>query len=263
MYSERGLSLAILLALAMTGQAGSVEACVGCHPAARTAAAHRTVLRPHPTLACTSCHRGVGTATSAAAAHGGTGVSALLAGPATAASCAACHVIGVEGSERLARGLDVYLEQGCALCHRALGLGASNPMGPALDALGLRDPAYLRALLARPSQFYPGTPMPPYASLLHHQPDEAEALITFLRSLRGEPRPSVGPVAARPCASCHATAPPASAELTRHDCVRIRAPRAELSCARCHGAEIPTSTRECLYVEGRRAECAGCHEVPR
>jgi len=51
--------------------------------------------------------------------------------------------------------------------------------------------------------------------------------------------------------------------LVRHACVRLRAEAAELGCARCHGGAVPAGPRECLYVEGRRPECAACHEVPR
>jgi hypothetical protein len=128
----------------------------------------------------------------------------------------------------------------------------------------MRDGAFLRALLEKPSRFYPGTPMPPYASLFHHRGAGGDALITYLRSLRGQPRKSAGPVAALACATCHATPRPASAPaLSRHACVRLSAENEAFSCRRCHGDAVPSGPRECAYVEGRRAECAACHEVPR
>lgn len=247
--------------------------CAPCH--ATLPRAHRALAQPHPDVACVGCHRGVAAQTSSVAAHG-VGADALLAGAHTAAACTACHVIGVRGTERLVRGVDVYLAQGCAMCHRALGQGPPVALGPALDTAGFREPAALRGILERPSTYYPRTPMPPYAWLFQHHAADAEALLVFLRSLRGTPRPSAGPAAAVPCATCHATPVKAGAApvattttaiarppLVRHACVRLRAEAAELGCARCHGDAVPAGPRECLYVEGRRPECAACHEVPR
>ncbi len=271
MYSVGALSVSIAVALLLVAQSpapAAAEACRTCHAGAAIERPHRALTSTHRAFACTSCHRGVATATTAAGAHAAGSAEALLAGPATAAGCASCHVIGAKGTELLVRGVDVYLEQGCALCHQALGLGPADAIGRPLDAIGQRDPAFLRALLERPSRFYPGTPMPPYAGLLHHGP-QGEALIAYLRTMRGQPRVGAGPVAVQSCATCHAstagakTTAPSDAALTRHACVRIRAEAAELSCKRCHGAQVPAGPRECLYVEARRAECAACHEVKR
>lgn len=287
------MSVAVLVALALWAQP------VPASPAARPAPAssstrpsdcapchatlprrHRALTQQHLDVTCVGCHRGVAAQTSSVAAHGA-GADALLAGAHTAASCTGCHVIGVRGTERLVHGVDVYLEHGCAMCHRALGQGPPVALGPALDTAGFREPAALRGILERPSTYYPRTPMPPYAWLFQHHAADAEALLVFLRSLRGMPRPSAGPAAAVPCATCHATpvkagvkagagAPVATTTtaitrppLVRHDCVRLRAEAAELGCARCHGGAVPAGPRECLYVEGRRPECAACHEVPR
>lgn len=273
------MSVAVLVALALWAQpvpassATRPSDCAPCH--ATLPRAHRALTQPHPDVTCVGCHRGVAAQTSSVAAHGA-GADALLAGAHTAAACTACHVIGVRGTERLVRGVDVYLAQGCAMCHRALGQGPPVALGPALDTAGFREPAALRGILERPSTYYPRTPMPPYAWLFQHHAADAEALLVFLRSLRGTPRPSAGPAAAVPCATCHATPVKAGAApvattttaiarppLARHACVRLRAEAAELGCARCHGDAVPAGPRECLYVEGRRPECAACHEVPR
>lgn len=206
------------------------------------------------------------TATTTAAAHGGGGPDALLAGADTAVSCASCHVVGIRGTEAVVRGVDVYLQHSCAICHRSLGLGASQAIGPPLDAIGLRDPDYLRQVLERPGRYFPGTPMPPYSGLFHSPSGDGAAVLRYLRTMRAKPRVSAGPEAAERCASCHAAGAAQDREGRPgrgHDCARIRAEAKAFDCARCHGRAVPSGPGECLYVEGRLAECAACHEVPR
>jgi hypothetical protein len=224
--------LVFVLVHATGPAAPDAEACARCHVNTASVAVHAAHAKIETT--CSGCHR-AGSPESA---------------------CVVCHVAGsVAGTETLIRGGRIYLERGCALCHRAMyGLGNPAAFAPPLHAIASRGEAYLAAMLRDPKGIFPSTVMP--AAKL--DPASERALLVFLSSLRGDYVPPPQPaLSKKTCASCHAGA---SRALTQHRCRFIRDERVELSCARCHAGGVPASERECLYIRQRRNECGVCHE---
>lgn len=198
-----------------------------------------------------SCHRGVGTAKDKAAGHG-QGPDELLRDARTGAACVTCHIAGgVPGTEAVIAGGKIYLERGCNYCH------ATAKLGVPLIAAGARGSGYLETVIHNPKKIFPETIMP--ASHVHGA--QLESLLTYLLSLRADlakpARPELSKVA---CAQCHATKKPDAAKLAKHECAFIKEEKQSLNCARCHANGVPSSTKECLYIERRRNECITCHE---
>jgi hypothetical protein len=257
-------ALFVLLASIASARSASaqLEGCPSCHPAATERADHRALLEKHRLSGCVVCHRGVRRAKTASAAHAKDGSDELLSGVRVAASCAPCHVAGsVRGTEALAVGAAAYLELGCAYCHRAGSFGGIEPLGPGLDAIGMRGSPHLRAVLEDPRRVFPLGLMPRFGAFVRREPDRAEALITYLLSLRARPRAPPPEAALVTCEKCHAGgAREELPVLSRHRCAWILAERTELRCTRCHAKALPWRS-ECAYLTMRRKSCGGCHEL--
>lgn len=79
------------------------------------------------------------------------------------------------------QGKAVYDESGCATCHSVGGIGGT--IGPALDGVGDKyGEEELREILLNPQVINPTTTMPPFEG----SEEELEALIAYLKSLKGE-----------------------------------------------------------------------------
>lgn len=213
----------------------------------------------------------------------------LAAYPARAAgagTCTTCHV----GAEVL--GAQVYLELACAFCHGTVaGTPSSPPLGPPLVAPAAAGWERMVSVIRAPHTLYPGTVMPGYAEILDRAPERATALLIYLHGLEQASRgPGPSGDAADPpgegarlgsqprasslseakgaqvaCTSCHlpSGARRVAAEARAHTCPLLTSARAELTCARCHGASpLPRAEGpavECLYLRERRRDCGVCH----
>lgn len=118
-------------------------------------------------IGCTICHGGVGLGTTVEAAHGKEpGGKPLVPRRYVQASCAHCHeqVQGLAGAERLARGEIVFVERGCAGCHRTGDAAKLPRFGPSLRGVGTKiaDHRWLVAWLRNPRRMRPHTAMPSY-----------------------------------------------------------------------------------------------------
>ncbi len=83
-------------------------------------------------------------------------------------------------SPEVLKGISVYQQYGCAACHTISGSGGAA--GPDLTEVGRRrDAEWLESFIPSPSSVFPGSPMPAYDYLT---PEELEALIAYLRTLR-------------------------------------------------------------------------------
>ena len=88
------------------------------------------------------------------------------------------------------RGREVFLTHACVLCHTIRGTDAGSKVGPDLTHLATRRmiaaatlsnaPGSLAGWISDPQRLKPGTRMP--ANPL--QPDDLQALVTYLRSLQ-------------------------------------------------------------------------------
>ena len=80
-------------------------------------------------------------------------------------------------------GADLARRLGCFACHSRQGSGGVQ--ASRLDGIGSRlSPGDLQKILTYPRQVHPQAKMPSYAYL---PPGEMEALVDFLKSLRGGP----------------------------------------------------------------------------
>jgi mono/diheme cytochrome c family protein len=262
---------------------GTVDRCTTCHLAMERPdldgrrdlppplSPHPVSLEHHPphVVGCTSCHGGTGRALDRAAAHAvaGTGEPDPLRGsPDLQASCARCHVPGVAGSERLARGADLYLRLGCAMCHslRAGGRGGWD-YGPDLRSLGRQGLATLRESVLEPAANFPGSTMPSYAASFAHDPEALDDLLVFVQGLTLEPACWVGgagELVGSPCSSCHAGEGGVAAGRMQHRCSHILARRDQLVCSACHSGPLPEAgafAGFCPMVREHRGACAACH----
>ncbi len=78
------------------------------------------------------------------------------------------------------RGLQVYEEQGCAVCHVVRGAGTAG--GPDLTRIGRqRDEAWLTRFIPDPSAVNVSSEMPPYDTLA---PQDLDALVAYLKTLQ-------------------------------------------------------------------------------
>jgi mono/diheme cytochrome c family protein len=157
---------------------------------------HGPPFQAHPRLACaldpkksgcTACHRGEPLKLTAAGAHGLDPVSTRrLPIHHLQAGCAGCHLDRAGGVLRydadkaaeVARGMDLFLAQGCTSCHRVSGVYGFSEIGPSLSRVGSRLSAkQLRRQVLRPQDRSAASPMPPVLGLT---PEEMQRLITFL-----------------------------------------------------------------------------------
>lgn len=237
--------------------------CGTCHDPLKGQARHEQQLKGHAGLACVDCHRGDPSAQAAEAAHPKTGPDQLLGKGRTGAACVRCHVAGsVPGTEVVIAGGRIYLEQGCYLCHLGQNrLGNLAAFGPPLPTIGGRGTPYLQGILHNPKATFKDTAMPSFEMALQHRPGSEEQLLTFLLSLREDlGKPTRPELSKKRCATCHAGAKPDATALPKHRCVWIREDDRRVSCQGCHPKGVPSSARECLYLEQRRQECGVCHE---
>jgi hypothetical protein len=238
--------------------ASGPDRCVTCHEAAIARAAGAPAAHREHELArlgCGVCHGGTPRALAAGDAHarsGEAGRDPALTGPLLEASCARCHPPGIAGAPRLAAGAQLYLGLGCALCHGGLG-GGSSLVGPELRRLGRTDPVELRAKILEPGA---GSPMPVFRAALEGHEAELTDLLVYVRAL-GLGRLVGGPEALvdAPCTSCHQGSRASGSY--RHRCPFIL--RGDLTCARCHPAGVPATSRDCPRLKAERPACGVCH----
>jgi mono/diheme cytochrome c family protein len=193
----------------------TIDRCITCHPGiddprmADQAQPFRThpgdYLKHHPpeTFGCTICHRGQGRAVvfKEAKAVGYHWDYPLLPLEYTQASCGICHGAGevaAIGGETYAEGRRLYVEKGCASCHKLDGRGGN--LGPALDGEGLKVrgqlpmahiegphtlPQWLMEHFEDPQSVVAGSQMPPPRL----SRDESRALTVYMLSLQNRDLP--------------------------------------------------------------------------
>jgi len=174
-----------------------VDRCTTCHLAASNPdfAGQPPPLSFHPridrhdfsTFGCTLCHQGEGRLLTKQGAHGSepTSPQPLLDLRYVEASCTRCH-LGDEGDRvapKVASGRALFMMGDCFGCHQVSGL-ADGAVGPDLTEVGLhRSGEALRMALTDPTFDVVHSPMPPWDPA---RSDELDALVTFLKSLRGD-----------------------------------------------------------------------------
>ena len=87
--------------------------------------------------------------------------------------------IELEVPETLEEGKQAVASNGCLACHR-IGENGNGAIGPDLTEIGERLP---RQAIAR-TLVNPTAPMPPYADLQDEEPEEFDAMVDFLSSLK-------------------------------------------------------------------------------
>jgi len=266
---------------------GTVDRCFTCHEDVHAASSGRTEpdldrdsrgarrrswSAGHAGLAlgCSTCHGGVGRALAVDAAHTLLGTARrdpLLARPYAAASCTRCHVAGaVSGGAAAARGAELFLSLGCAVCHSPAAEGRGGfDVGPDLHRAARRDLAELRLILREPSRRGADSRMPAFAASFAGDDDPALAdLLTYVIGLSLPPScplpTSVARLVAAPCTTCHADVQGRASGRFVHRCVYLNDRRAALACAGCHAGALPAPLQgECPVIRTQRSACAACH----
>ena len=149
-----------------------VDRCTTCHLAMEDPSyggypqplAYHPLHAQHPfeRFGCTVCHRGQGRATTTADAHGHVPHwdAPMLPRRYLQASCGQCHQADNPAVPELARGQQVFEENGCRGCHKLNGVG--GVIGPELDKVGARrSPEWLKKHFLAPASVTPGSAMPP------------------------------------------------------------------------------------------------------
>jgi len=268
--------------------AGEVDRCATCHlgaerkdltdpKIAQPLRAHSVPLDAHAShgVGCADCHGGSARALSAAIAHafpGSADLDPMMKPPHLQASCARCHVPGeTAGMEHLVRGAGLFAKYGCGICHPLSGDGRGGwDFGPDLRAGGRKSARYLETSLVDPAANFPDSTMPSFATAREADPAGFTDLIVFLESLQLPRAPAAcslrersAPLAALPCASCHAGEAGKAGGRLEHRCAYLLAHR-ELACAGCHPAAIPAATTQgggvCPVEREHRGACAACHD---
>ena len=174
-----------------------VDRCTTCHLAVDDPSyggypqplAYHPLHEQHPVerFGCTVCHRGQGRATTAADAHGNVPHwdDPMLPLKYIQASCGKCHQAADNpGAPELARGQQVFEENGCRGCHKLGGVGGLT--GPELDKVGARhSPEWLKEHFLSPATVTPGSAMPPQK---FSEPD-LDAITLYMLSQVGETTP--------------------------------------------------------------------------
>ena len=195
---------------------GTVDRCVTCHNGiddprmADQPNPHKMhpkgLLKVHRVeqFGCTVCHQGQGAALNfdEAKAEEHYWDYPLLPAALTEATCAACHdprALPAGSATKLVRGMNLYIEKGCASCHKVDGKGGS--LGPALDNVGYKTKhQFMRSHLRGsqtvwnwfsehfrdPAKIVPASLMPAPALT---EPD-TEALTVYMLSLRHRDLPT-------------------------------------------------------------------------
>jgi cbb3-type cytochrome oxidase cytochrome c subunit len=142
---------------------------------------------PFEKFGCTVCHRGQGRATTVADAHGNVPHwdEPMLPLRYIQASCGQCHQAADNpAAPDLARGQQVFEENGCRGCHKLASVGGI--IGPELDKVGARrSPEWLRKHFLAPATVTPGSAMPPQKL----SETNLEAITLFMLSQTGEAVP--------------------------------------------------------------------------
>ncbi len=142
---------------------------------------------PFEKFGCTVCHRGQGRATTVADAHGHVPHwdEPMLPLRYIQASCGQCHQAADNpAAPDLARGQQVFEENGCRGCHKLAGAGGI--IGPELDKVGARrSPEWLRKHFLAPATVTAGSAMPPQKL----SETNLEAITLFMLSQTGEALP--------------------------------------------------------------------------
>ena len=142
---------------------------------------------PFEKFGCTICHRGQGRATTTADAHGSVPHwdQPMLPMEYIQASCGQCHEAADNpAAPELARGQEIFEENGCRGCHKLSGVG--GVIGPELDKVGARrSPEWLRMHFLKPAAVTPGSAMPPQKL----SETNLHAIILFMLSQTGESAP--------------------------------------------------------------------------
>lgn len=155
-----------------------IDRCVACHQGIgdprwkdaeepfRTHAEPFLADHPHERFACTTCHRGQGLATTAAAAHGVTASwkDPMLSPAYLEAGCGSCHRDSIaRAAPVLARGREAFARLGCAGCHEAPGFAGAEKIGPDLALVAHKvRPGWLREFLKDPTDYSRETRMPDF-----------------------------------------------------------------------------------------------------
>jgi mono/diheme cytochrome c family protein len=174
-----------------------VDRCTTCHLAIEDPSyggypqplAYHPLHGQHPfeRFGCTVCHRGQGRATTTADAHGHVAHwdAPMLPLRYIQASCGQCHQAADNpAAPELARGQQVFEENGCRGCHKLSGVG--GVIGPELDKVGARrSPEWLKKHFLAPASVTPGSAMPP--QILSET--NLETITLFMLSLTGESAP--------------------------------------------------------------------------
>jgi cbb3-type cytochrome oxidase cytochrome c subunit len=174
-----------------------VDRCTTCHLAVDDPSyggypqplAYHPLHEQHPSekFGCTICHRGQGRATTVADAHGNVAHwdEPMLPLAYLQASCGKCHQAADNpAAPELARGQQVFDENGCRGCHKLEGVGGI--LGPELDKVGARrSPDWLRKHFLAPASVSPGSAMPPQK----FAEADLHAITLFLLSLTGSSTP--------------------------------------------------------------------------
>ena len=264
-------------------QLNRADRCTSCHlaidrPALALAQQPFTAhpgdyLKTHPVeqFGCVSCHGGQGQATDARAAHGEVQhwEQPLLRGAYVQASCGRCHgdVASIKAeAPLLAKGRQLFRENGCMGCHALHGVGqtisvelgdiATKPLQQ-LDFTFVEGPHTLAAWLdehfKNPQQITPGfrqDELPPgeeeiFPSSMPNYgftDEEARALTIYMLSLTDEKLPSNYVVPALPDTTPVFASPVAAG----------REVFQRFGCAGCHGADGRGGRANWNYLHGQQ-----------
>jgi len=148
------------------------------------------VLEQHPMekFGCTLCHKGQGVGTSTHAAHGleETWFDPLIPTQHLQSTCIGCHETsyGLEGTDKLDDGRQIFEKYGCYGCHTARGLEDPLMFGPTFEDLGkkLADEKWMLSWLRAPKKMRPETTMPAFQL----DDDEMRDITAFVLSLDAE-----------------------------------------------------------------------------
>jgi len=268
--------------------AGEMDRCTTCHLGAARADLVKDEIPPpfrahpaplahhvHKRFGCSICHGGTPRALESQTAHAapGTGqIDPLHRQPHIQASCARCHVPGDRpGMERLKQGAELYLSLGCAICHPLTRGGRGGwDFGTDLRALGRKSLAYLEASLVDPTQNFPQSTMPSFATTFEAHPEALVDLLIYLESLvldrtkaRCNRRDRSRGLAGTNCTTCHSGDAGRASGRFEHRCVYILEREEQLKCGRCHPESVPGSGEHrgiCPVIREHRKGCTVCHD---
>jgi cytochrome c2 len=133
-------------------------------------------------MGCTPCHRGQGTALTAATAHGEGDPfweNPLLKGIDVWASCTTCHEnqSHLDGAPVYSSARRTVIESGCFGCHEIKGYTDLGRIGPELGRIAYKtDPQWIFRWVRNPKEYNPHTRMPNF----RFSDDQAEAITAYL-----------------------------------------------------------------------------------